>query len=116
LAQSLGSVTTMPLEVPTGTPAPLPAALNRARAPASTLRLSIQCSLSERAISTVVKRMAPYRTLNTQWRGYVGYICGILIRNIGFARDVGRYLPLETPHPYRLIFFIDFIVRGVEAS
>jgi nucleobase:cation symporter-1, NCS1 family len=48
-----------------------------------------------------------------QWRGYVAYICGILINVVGFAGAVGTPVPIGATYIYRLNFFTGFIVSGL---
>jgi len=47
-----------------------------------------------------------------QWRGYVGYICGIIINVVGFAGAVGTDVPMGATYVYRLNFFTGFIVSA----
>jgi len=47
-----------------------------------------------------------------QWRGYVAYICGILINVVGFAGAVGTKVPIGATYIYRLNFFSGFIVSA----
>lgn len=54
-----------------------------------------------------------YGTFGIQWRGYVAYICGILINVVGFAGAVGTEVPIGATYIYRLNFFTGFIVSGV---
>lgn len=53
-----------------------------------------------------------YGTFGIQWRGYVAYICGILINVVGFAGAVGTPVPIGATYIYRLNFFTGFIVSG----
>jgi nucleobase:cation symporter-1, NCS1 family len=48
-----------------------------------------------------------------QWRGYVAYVCGILINVVGFAGAVGTPVPIGATYIYRLNFFTGFIVSGL---
>lgn len=54
-----------------------------------------------------------YGTLGIQWRGYVAYICSILINVVGFAGAVGTDVPIGATYLYRLNFFTGFIVSGL---
>lgn len=47
-----------------------------------------------------------------QWRGWVAYICGILINVVGFAGAVGTPVPIGATYIYRLNFFSGFIVSA----
>lgn len=47
-----------------------------------------------------------------QWRGYVAYICGIIINVVGFAGAVGTDVPMGATYVYRLNFFTGFIVSA----
>lgn len=47
-----------------------------------------------------------------QWRGWAGYICGILINVVGFAGATGDKVPIGATYIYRLNFFTGFIVSG----
>ncbi|PNS17834.1 Thiamine transporter isoform D [Sphaceloma murrayae] len=53
-----------------------------------------------------------YSTYGIQWRGYVAYICGILINVVGFAGAVGTPVPIGATYVYRLNFFTGFIVSS----
>ncbi len=53
-----------------------------------------------------------YGHFGIQWRGYVAYICGILINVVGFAGAVGTDVPMGATYIYRLNFFTGFIVSG----
>ena len=54
-----------------------------------------------------------YGIFGIQWRGYVAYICGILINVVGFAGAVGTPVPMGATYIYRLNFFTGFIVSGL---
>lgn len=47
-----------------------------------------------------------------QWRGWVAYICGILINVVGFAGAVGTPVPIGATYIYRLNFFSGFIISA----
>lgn len=53
-----------------------------------------------------------YGIMGIQWRGYVAYICGILINVVGFAGAVGTPVPMGATYIYRLNFFTGFIASG----
>jgi nucleobase:cation symporter-1, NCS1 family len=53
-----------------------------------------------------------YGKFGIQWRGYIAYICGILINVVGFAGAVGTDVPIGATYIYRLNFFTGFIVSG----
>ncbi|THY78561.1 NCS1 nucleoside transporter family, partial [Aureobasidium pullulans] len=53
-----------------------------------------------------------YGRFGIQWRGYVAYICGILINVVGFAGACGASVPIGATYIYRLNFFTGFIVSG----
>ncbi|KAK5074953.1 uracil permease [Lithohypha guttulata] len=50
--------------------------------------------------------------LGIQWRGWVAYICGIIINVVGFAGAVGTPVPIGADYIYRLNFFSGFIVSA----
>ncbi|RMZ87580.1 hypothetical protein DV736_g5197, partial [Chaetothyriales sp. CBS 134916] len=55
-----------------------------------------------------------YGVAGIQWRGYVAYICGILINVVGFAGAVGaKNVPIGATYIYRLAFFTGFIVSAI---
>lgn len=54
-----------------------------------------------------------YSTFGIQWRGYIAYICGILINVVGFAGAVGTEVPIGATYIYRLNFFSGFIVSAL---
>jgi nucleobase:cation symporter-1, NCS1 family len=54
-----------------------------------------------------------YGIFGIQWRGYVAYVCGILINVVGFAGAVGTKVPIGATYIYRLNFFSGFIVSGL---
>ncbi|KAF4547790.1 Permease-like protein 3 [Elsinoe fawcettii] len=54
-----------------------------------------------------------YATYGVQWRGYVAYVCGILINVVGFAGAVGTPVPIGATYIYRLNFFTGFIVSSL---
>lgn len=47
-----------------------------------------------------------------QWRGYVAYICGVLIDIVGFAGACGANVPIGATYIYRVDFFAGFIVSA----
>lgn len=47
-----------------------------------------------------------------QWRGYVAYICGVLINIVGFAGACGAKVPIGATYIYRVDFFAGFIVSA----
>lgn len=53
-----------------------------------------------------------YGIYGIQWRGYVAYICGILINVVGFAGAVGTPVPIGATYIYRLNFFTGFFVSS----
>jgi NCS1 family nucleobase:cation symporter-1 len=53
-----------------------------------------------------------YYTFGINWRGYVAYICGILINVVGFAGAIGHNVPAGAMYIYELNFFGGFIVAG----
>jgi NCS1 family nucleobase:cation symporter-1 len=53
-----------------------------------------------------------YFTFGINWRGYVAYICGILINVVGFAGAVGNKVPAGAMYIYNLNFFGGFIVSA----
>ncbi|GAB7348656.1 hypothetical protein MBLNU459_g7023t1 [Dothideomycetes sp. NU459] len=53
-----------------------------------------------------------YGHYGLQWRGWVAYICGILINVVGFAGAVGTPVPIGATYIYRLNFFTGFIVSA----
>lgn len=54
-----------------------------------------------------------YFTYGFHWRGYVAYICGILINVVGFAGAVGNDVPPVAEYIYNVNFFSGFIVSSV---
>lgn len=54
-----------------------------------------------------------YGWYGIQWRGWVAYICGIIINVVGFAGAVGTPVPIGATHIYRLNFFSGFIVSAL---
>lgn len=53
-----------------------------------------------------------YGVWGIQWRGWVAYLCGILINVVGFAGAVGTPVPIGATYIYRLNFFSGFIVSA----
>ncbi|MCJ1428818.1 hypothetical protein MMC29_006729 [Sticta canariensis] len=53
-----------------------------------------------------------YFTAGIHWRGYVAYICGILINIVGFVGAIGKPVPVGATYLYRLNFFCGFLVAG----
>jgi NCS1 family nucleobase:cation symporter-1 len=54
-----------------------------------------------------------YYTYGFHWRGYLAYICGILINIVGFVGAIGKSVPVGAQYIYNLNFFCGFIVAGV---
>ncbi|RMZ75321.1 hypothetical protein DV737_g5360, partial [Chaetothyriales sp. CBS 132003] len=54
-----------------------------------------------------------YGVVGIQWRGYVAYICGILINIVGFVGAVGAKVPIGATYIYRLDFFTGFMVSSI---
>jgi NCS1 family nucleobase:cation symporter-1 len=48
-----------------------------------------------------------------QWRGWVAYICGILINVVGFAGATGTNVPIGATYIYRVNFFGGFVVSAL---
>ncbi|KAI2620854.1 permease for cytosine/purines, uracil, thiamine, allantoin-domain-containing protein [Xylaria nigripes] len=61
------------------------------------------------------QRDSPYYfTYGINWRGYAGYICGILINVVGFAGAVnGGNVPIGATYIYNVNFFAGFIISFV---
>lgn len=58
-------------------------------------------------------RSGPYFfTAGIHWRGYVAYICGILINIVGFVGAIGKPVPKGATYVYNLNFFCGFLVAG----
>jgi NCS1 family nucleobase:cation symporter-1 len=53
-----------------------------------------------------------YGHFGIQWRGYVAYICGILINVVGFAGACGVSVPIGATYIYRLNFFTGSLASG----
>lgn len=53
-----------------------------------------------------------YFTAGIHWRGYVAYICGILINIVGFVGAIGKPVPKGATYLYNLNFFCGFLVAG----
>lgn len=53
-----------------------------------------------------------YFTMGIHWRGYVAYICGILINIVGFVGAIGKPVPKGATYLYNLNFFCGFLVAG----
>lgn len=59
------------------------------------------------------EKTGPYfGTFGIQWRGWVAYICGILINVVGFAGAVGTPVPIGATYIYRINFFSGFLVSA----
>ena len=59
------------------------------------------------------RKSSPYYfTFGFHWRGYVAYICGILINIVGFVGAIGRPVPQGAKYLYDLNFFCGFIVAS----
>ncbi|KAI8633461.1 permease for cytosine/purines, uracil, thiamine, allantoin-domain-containing protein [Xylariaceae sp. FL1651] len=60
------------------------------------------------------RRTSPYFfTYGFNWRGYAGYVAGILINVVGFAGAVnGGHVPIGATYIYNLNFFAGVIVSG----
>jgi NCS1 family nucleobase:cation symporter-1 len=50
--------------------------------------------LQTRDLYSAQKTGPYYYTLGVHWRGYLAYICGILINVVGFAGAVGTEVPI----------------------
>jgi len=46
------------------------------------------------------------------WRGYVAYICGILINMVGFVGAIGKPVPIGATYIYNVNFFGGFIIAS----
>ena len=59
------------------------------------------------------KKTSPYYyTFGFSWRGYIAYVCGILINIVGFVGAIGKPVPIGATYIYRLNFFCGFIIAG----
>lgn len=59
------------------------------------------------------KKSGPYHfTAGIHWRGYVAYICGILVNIVGFVGAIGKPVPKGATYLYNLNFFCGFLVAG----
>jgi NCS1 family nucleobase:cation symporter-1 len=59
------------------------------------------------------RKNGPYHyTYGFHWRGYLAYICGILINIVGFVGAIGKTVPVGAQYIYNLNFFCGFIVAG----
>ncbi len=59
------------------------------------------------------RKLGPYYfTAGINWRGYVAYICGILVNIVGFVGAIGRPVPKGATYLYNLNFFCGFLVAG----
>lgn len=59
------------------------------------------------------QKLGPYYfTAGIHWRGYVAYICGILINIVGFVGAIGKPVPKGATYLYNLNFFCGFLVAG----
>lgn len=58
--------------------------------------------LQTRDLYSALKTGPYYYTLGIHWRGYVAYVCGILINVVGFAGAVGAKVPVGAT--YRALF------------
>jgi NCS1 family nucleobase:cation symporter-1 len=59
------------------------------------------------------ERDGPYYGIyGIQWRGWIAYLCGIMINVVGFAGAVGTPVPIGATYIYRLNFFTGFIVSA----
>ncbi|KAK5170233.1 uracil permease [Saxophila tyrrhenica] len=68
--------------------------------------------LQTRDLYSAQKTGPYYYTFGIHWRGYVAYICGILINVVGFAGAVGTPVPIGATYIYNLNFFCGFIVSS----
>lgn len=58
-------------------------------------------------------KLGPYYfTAGIHWRGYVAYVCGILINIVGFVGAIGKPVPKGATYLYNLNFFCGFLVAG----
>lgn len=56
-------------------------------------------------------KSSPYMaTYGFSWRGFIAYICGILINVVGFAGAVGADVPAGATYIYNLSYFTGFFV------
>lgn len=53
-----------------------------------------------------------FGTYGLQWRGYVAYICGVLINIVGFVGACGISVPIGATYIYRINFFAGFLVSA----
>lgn len=53
-----------------------------------------------------------YGVCGFQWRGWVSYICGVLINIVGFAGACGVDVPVGATYIYNVNFFAGFIVSA----
>lgn len=53
-----------------------------------------------------------YYTFGFHWRGYVAYICGILINIVGFVGAIGVPVPKGAVYIYNINFFAGLVVAG----
>jgi NCS1 family nucleobase:cation symporter-1 len=59
------------------------------------------------------KKTGPYYfTFGFHIKGYIAYICGILINVVGFAGAIGRDVPVGAQRIYDLNFFCGFIIAA----
>ncbi|CAG8980041.1 hypothetical protein HYALB_00009250 [Hymenoscyphus albidus] len=59
------------------------------------------------------RRTSPYYfTFGIHWRGYVAYICGILINIVGFVGAIGKPVPIGATYIYNLNFFCGFLIAS----
>lgn len=69
--------------------------------------------LDVRALYSGKKTSPYYFNYGVNWRGYVAYICGILINVVGFVGAIGTgKVPIGATYIYRVNFFGGFIIAS----
>ena len=59
------------------------------------------------------QKTSPYFfAFGLHWRGYIAYICGILINIVGFVGAVGKPVPNGARYIYNLNFFCGFLIAA----
>jgi nucleobase:cation symporter-1, NCS1 family len=68
--------------------------------------------LVPKALYTARASSPYFFTYGFHWRGYVAYICGILINIVGFVGAIGKPVPRGAQYLYNLNFFCGFLVAS----
>ena len=68
--------------------------------------------LEVRNLYSADSRGAYFGVVGFQWRGWVAYLCGILVNVVGFAGACGVDVPIGATYIYRCNFFAGFFVSA----